>query len=297
MADPVRSPQGRQARRRESAENGRVPLLHDLPRLALLSVLGLLMLAPYIWMLSASLKPTDEIFRANLALIPERWAAIENYGRVFAQVPVARYLLNGVIVCGGILFFQLLFAIPAGYALAKLRFAGKEWVFGAVMFGLLVPPHVQALPLYVGLSVIGMLDTYAALIVPSTISVFAIFLFRQFFRSLPDDLIHAARLDGMSEGAIVWRVALPNAWPAATAFAIFSVVAHWNDLFWPLIAVTGQAHATPALGVLHFRTDEAGDDFAALMAASAIMTAPLILAFLFAQRRFVEGIATTGLKG
>lgn len=275
----------------------RVPLLRDLPRLALLSVLGLLMLAPYIWMLSASLKPTDEIFRANLALIPERWAAWENYGRVFAQVPVARYLMNGVIVCGGILFFQLLFAIPAGYALAKLRFAGKEWVFGAVMFGLLVPPHVQALPLYVGLSLIGMLDTYAALIVPSTISVFAIFLFRQFFRSLPDDLIHAARLDGMSEGAIVWRVALPNAWPAATAFAIFSVVAHWNDLFWPLIAVTGNAHATPALGVLHFRTDEAGDDFAALMAASAIMTAPLILAFLFAQRRFVDGIATTGLKG
>ncbi|TCH96634.1 carbohydrate ABC transporter permease [Roseococcus sp. SYP-B2431] len=271
--------------------------MRDLPRLALLSVLGLLMLAPYIWMLSASLKPTDEIFRANLALIPERWAAIENYGRVFAQVPVARYLMNGVIVCGGILFFQLLFAIPAGYALAKLRFAGKEWIFGAVMFGLLVPPHVQALPLYVGLSSLGMLNTYTALILPSTISVFAIFLFRQFFRSLPDDLIHAARLDGMGEGAIVWRVALPNAWPAATAFAIFSVVAHWNDLFWPLIAVTGHEHATPALGVLHFRTDEAGDDFAALMAASAIMTAPLILAFLFAQRRFVEGIATTGLKG
>ncbi len=273
------------------------PLLQDLPRLALLSVLGLLMLAPYIWMLSASLKPTDEIFRANLALIPERWAAWENYSRVFAQVPVARYLMNGVIVCGGILFFQLLFAIPAGYALAKLRFAGKEWVFGAVMFGLLVPPHVQALPLYVGLSSIGMLDTYAALIVPSTISVFAIFLFRQFFRSLPDDLIHAARLDGMSEGAIVWRVALPNAWPAATAFAIFSVVQHWNDLFWPLIAVNGHEHATPALGVMYFRTDEAGDDFAALMAACTIMTAPLILAFLFAQRRFVEGIATTGLKG
>ncbi len=126
------------------------------------------------------------------------------------------------------------------------------------MFGLLVPPHVQALPLYVGLASIGMLDTYAALIVPSTISVFAIFLFRQFFRSLPDDLIHAARLDGMSEGAIVWRVALPNAWPAATAFAIFSVVQHWNDLFWPLIAVNGHEHATPALGVMYFRTDEAG---------------------------------------
>ncbi|HZH45146.1 MAG TPA: carbohydrate ABC transporter permease, partial [Roseococcus sp.] len=96
--------------------------MRELPRHALLLLLGLLVLAPYIWMVSASLKPTDEIFRANLTLLPERWAAVENYSRVFREVPVGRYLLNGVIVCGGILAFQLLFAIPAGYALAKLRF-------------------------------------------------------------------------------------------------------------------------------------------------------------------------------
>jgi multiple sugar transport system permease protein len=274
------------------------PWKHDALRLPLLTLLGLVMLAPYIWMLSASLKATDELFRASLQLIPETGTAwIENYGRVWREVPVLQYLLNGVVMCGGILFFQLLFAVPAGYALAKLRFAGREWVFGAVMLGLLVPPHVPALPLYVAFSQLGWLNSYAALIIPSTLSVFAIFLFRQFFKSLPDELIHAARLDGMSEAAIVWRVALPNAWPAATAFAIFSVVAHWNDLFWPLIALTGTDYATPALGVLHFRTEEAGDDFAALMAACTIMTAPLVLAFLFAQRRFVEGIATTGLKG
>lgn len=272
-------------------------LLRDLPRLLILSLLGLLLLMPYIWMVAASLKPADEIFRASLSLIPERLAIAQNYGRVFELVPVARYLLNGVIVCGGILVFQLLFAIPAGYALAKLNFRGRELAFGAVMLGLLVPPHVPALPLYAGFSQLGLLDTYTALIAPSTISVFAIFLFRQFFKSLPDDLIHAARLDGMSEMAIVWRVVLPNAWPAATAFAIFSVVAHWNDLFWPLIVVNTPEHATPALGVLFFRTTEGDDDFGALMAAAVIMTAPLVIAFLLAQRRFVEGIATTGLKG
>ncbi|WP_160123363.1 carbohydrate ABC transporter permease [Rhodovarius lipocyclicus] len=269
----------------------------DGPRILILSVLGLVFLAPYIWMLSASLKPTDEIFRASMTLLPESWAIAQNYGRVLREVPIARYLLNGAIMCGGILFFQLLFAIPAGYALAKLRFPGRDAVFGFVMLGLLVPAHVPALPLYVGLSALGWLDTFAALIVPSTISVFAIFLFRQFFKQLPDEIIHAARLDGMREGTIVWRIILPNAWPAATAFAIFSVVAHWNDLFWPLIVITGHDHATPALGVLHFRTEEAGDDFGALMAASVLMTAPLLLAFLFAQKRFVEGIATTGLKG
>lgn len=265
-------------------------------RLGVLGFVGLLILAPYIWMLAASVKPLDELFRASLSLWPERFHGIENYGRVFAEVPVFHYLWNGLVVCGGILVFQLMFAVPAGYALAKLRFPGRDWVFGAVMLGLLVPPHVPALPLYIGFSQAGLLNTYAALILPFTISVFAVFLFRQFFRALPDELVHAARLDGMSEFGIVWRVILPNAWPAATAFAIFSVVAHWNDLFWPLIVVEGPARATPALGVLYFRSDEAGDDFAVLMAAAVIMTLPLVLAFLFAQRRFVEGIATTGLK-
>lgn len=269
----------------------------DTPRLLVLGFLALLLLMPYIWMISASVKPLDELFRASLNLWPERFYGVENYRQVFSQIPVFGYLWNGIVVCAGILFFQLLFAVPAAYALAKLNFPGRDLALGLVMLGLLVPPHVPALPLYVAFSKMGLLNTYAALILPFTISVFAIFLFRQFFKALPDELVHAARLDGIGEFEIVWRVILPNAWPAATAFAIFSVVAHWNDLFWPLIVIEGQARATPALGVLYFRSDEAGDDFAALMAAAVIMTLPLVLAFLFAQRRFVEGIATTGLKG
>jgi multiple sugar transport system permease protein len=269
----------------------------DTPRLLVLGFLAILLLMPYIWMISASVKPLDELFRASLNLWPERFYGVENYRQVFSQIPVFGYLWNGIVVCAGILFFQLLFAVPAAYALAKLNFPGRDLVLGLVMLGLLVPPHVPALPLYVAFSKMGLLNTYAALILPFTISVFAIFLFRQFFKALPDELVHAARLDGIGEFEIVWRVILPNAWPAATAFAIFSVVAHWNDLFWPLIVIEGQARATPALGVLYFRSDEAGDDFAALMAAAVIMTLPLVLAFLFAQRRFVEGITTTGLKG
>jgi multiple sugar transport system permease protein len=253
----------------------------DLPRLIGLGVLGLLVVMPYAWMLAASIKPADEIFGNALALLPHHFGGARNYGRVFAQVPVARILLNGVIVCGGILFFQLLFAIPAGYALAKLSFRGRSVILGAIMLGLLVPVQTTALPIYATLSSLGWLDTYAALIAPFTISVFAIFLFNQFFRSLPDDLLHAARLDGMSEIGVIWRVVLPNAWPAATAFAIFSVVAHWNDLFWPLLVVGS----------------DAGQDYGATMALAVVMTAPLVIAFLFAQRRFVEGIATAGLKG
>ena len=143
----------------------------------------------------------------------------------------------------------------------------------------------------------ALLDSYTALVPPFAISVFGIFMFRQAFRALPDDLIQAARIDGMGELGIVWRVVLPNAWPTATAFAIFSIVAHWNDLFWPLMVVQSPGMATPALGVLFFRAEEAGNDFGALMAASTIVTAPLVAFFLLAQRRFIQGVATAGLKG
>ena len=279
------------------AEPRRISLLRDLPRLTVLTLFAALMVMPYVWMISTSLKPLDEIFGASLSLIPHKFHGLENYAKVFSRMPVFHYLLNGAIVCGGILFFQLLFAVPAGYALAKLRFRGQSVLFGAVMLGLLMPVQATSLPLYAAFSAMGLLDTYTALIAPFSISVFAIFMFRQFFRAMPDELLHAARLDGMGELEIVWRVMLPNAWPAATAFAIFSVVAHWNDLFWPMIVVSQPEHSTPALGVMFFRSVDAGDDFGALMATAVVMTAPLVIAFLFAQRRFVEGIATTGLKG
>jgi len=273
------------------------PLILDLPRLALLSLAAFVVLAPYIWMVAVSVKPQDEVFKASLSLIPQKWAMVENYGKVLATIPVWTYIVNGLIVCFGILFFQILFAVPAAYALAKLNFRGRELVFGFVMLGLLVPYQTTALPLYLGIHQLGLLNSYTALIAPFTCSVFAIFLFRQFFRAIPDDLINAARIDGMGEFSIVWRVVLPNALPAATAFAIFSVVAHWNDLFWPLIVIQKGDLYTPAMGILAFRSVEAGEDYGALMAAALLVTAPLVLAFLLAQRRFIEGITMTGLKG
>ena len=266
-------------------------------RLALLSLGALVFVAPYLWMLSVALKPQDEIFSSSLSLLPHRWALVENVTKALTRVPMAQILLNGVIVCGLILVLQVLVAVPCAYAMAKLRFRGSRAMVTMIMLGLLVPIHAIALPIYVALSATSTLNTYVALVAPFTISVFGIFLFLQFFRAMPDDLIAAARLDGMSELAIVWRVIVPNAWPAITAFAIFSVVAHWNDLFWPLIVVSDTKMATPPLGLLFFRAAEAGDDYGALMAATVIVTLPLVAAFLAAQRRFIEGITLTGLKG
>jgi multiple sugar transport system permease protein len=220
-----------------------------------------------------------------------------NYSKAFVEAPLLRYLLNGVIVTASIFFIQVLVALPAAYALAKLRFWGREAVFGLVLFCLLIPVHAIALPLYIMLAKLGLTNTYAALVVPWTISVFGIFLMRQFFMTVPDDLIDAARMDGMSEFAIVWRVMLPTAVPALLAFAIFSVVAHWNDYFWPRIVVTGSRDLfTPPLGLREFKGDADGSFFGPMMATATIIVTPLIVAFLIAQRRFIEGITLSGMK-
>ncbi|WP_026620549.1 multiple sugar transport system permease protein (plasmid) [Ensifer sp. WSM1721] len=266
-------------------------------RFGLLSLGALIFLAPYIFMISTAGKAQSEIFSSSLTLIPEQWSYIENFTKALSRVSMPTLLLNGVIVCAMIFVVQVVVAIPCAYAMAKLKFRAARFMMVLVMLGLLVPIHATALPLYVAFDRLAVLNSYTALVAPFSISVFAIFLFLQFFRALPDDLIHAARLDGMSEIGIVARVVVPNAWPAITAFAIFSVVAHWNDLFWPLVVVTNQDYATPPLGLLFFRAAEAGDDYGALMAATLIITLPLVAAFLVAQKRFVEGITMTGLKG
>lgn len=266
-------------------------------RLTLLCLGAIVFLAPYAFMISTAGKAQSDIFTSSLSLIPEHFNYVQNFTKALGRVPMGRLLWNGVVVCGLIFFFQVLVAIPCAYAMAKLRFRAARMMMVLVMLGLLVPIHATALPLYVAFDRASLLNSYAALVAPFTISVFAIFMFLQFFRAMPDDLIHAARLDGMSELGIVARVIVPNAWPAVTAFAIFSVVAHWNDLYWPLVVISRQDYATPPLGLMYFRAAEAGDDYGALMAATLTITLPLVAVFLLAQKRFVEGITMTGLKG
>jgi len=220
-----------------------------------------------------------------------------NYTKAFTESPLPRYLLNGLIVTLSIFFIQVLVALPCAYALAKLRFWGRDVVFGLVLFCLLIPVHAIALPLYIGLAKLGLTNSYAALILPWTISVFGIFLMRQFFLTVPDDLIDAARMDGMTEFAIVWRVMLPTAVPALLAFGIFSVVAHWNDYFWPRVVITGDRDLfTPPLGLREFKGDADGSFWGPMMATATIIVTPLIIGFLLAQRRFIEGITLTGMK-
>ena len=278
---------------------------------------ALVVILPFYLMISYSLKSPVEIatntgglFGAQEMMIDPRCLKagnpeadctmrpiVYNYTAAFTEAPLLRYLFNGVVVTASIFFIQVLIALPCAYALSKLKFWGRDVVFGLVLFCLLIPVHAIALPLYVMLAKLGLTNTYAALVIPWTISVFGIFLMRQFFMTVPDDLIDAARVDGMSEFAIVWRVMLPTAIPALLAFAIFSVVAHWNDYFWPRMVITGDLNLmTPPLGLRMFKSDLDGNEYGPMMAAAAVVVAPLVVAFLLAQRRFIEGITMSGMK-
>lgn len=254
------------------------------------------MLMPFVWMFSLSIKPPQEIFDAHIYLWPEHFYGRENYWQALTATPLLRYMLNGLIVTGSILAAQLLVAIPCAYALARLEFPGRDLMFSAVLVGLLIPHQVLALPLFVVFAKLGLLDTYAALILPSTISPFAIFLFRQYFKSLPNELVQAARLDNLSELSIIWRIMFPLAAPATVAFSLLSIVAHWNDLFWPMIVIRSGELATPPLGLTFFQNSDTGNAYGPLMAGTIIIAAPLVIAFLFAQRRFIEGMTAGAIK-
>jgi multiple sugar transport system permease protein len=284
---------------------------------AILIAGAFIVILPFYIMLSYSLKSPSEIetnsggfFGEQAPMVDEYCVklgnpvsectvtpVIYNYTQAFKKAPLLRYLLNGVIVTASIFLFQVIIAVPAAYALAKLRWWGRDLVFGLVLFCLLIPVHAIALPLYIMLAKVELVNTYAALIVPWTISVFGIFLMRQFFMTVPDDLIDAARMDGMSEFSIVWKVMLPTAVPALMAFAIFSVVAHWNDYFWPRVVITGNRDLfTPPLGLREFRGGADGSAWGPMMATATVIVTPLIVAFLLAQKKFIEGITLSGMK-
>lgn len=263
---------------------------------AVLMAGAIFVLLPFLWMLLTAIRAPDEILTSSLNPFPRSFHAIENFSQALKTAPLLAFMLNGLIVCAGILVVQLLVAIPAAYALAKLEFPGRSLIFALVVAGLCVPIQVPALPIYLALANAKLLDSYFAMMLPFFLSVFATFLFRQVFKSFPNEVLQAARVDGMGEMEILWRIVVPSAWPAITAFSVFSIVAHWNDLYWPMIVIQRLEYAPPPLGMLFFAGSELGTNYGSLMAGAAIITMPLVILFLIARRSFVQGITMTGIK-
>ncbi len=215
---------------------------------AVLLMGAVFVLLPFVWMLLTAIRAPEEILSGSLNPIPQRFYGVENVTHALNIAPLHKFMLNGLIVCVGILAVQLLVSIHAAYALAKLEFPGRSLLFALVIAGLSIPIQVPALPLYLGLAQFKLLDTYFAMMLPFFLSVFAIFLFRQVFKQFPDEIRQAARVDGLGEMEILWRIVVPSAWTAITAFSIFSIVAHWNDLYWPMIVIQRLEYAPPPLG-------------------------------------------------
>ncbi|RQD67894.1 carbohydrate ABC transporter permease [Campylobacter hepaticus] len=261
-----------------------------------LSILSLFFIFPFLWMLISSFKPENEFFSSTFNFFPQNFSLIENYTKALEENNLLEFLFNGFFVCFAILLIQILIAYPCAYALSKYKFKGQKFLLIVIICSLLIPTQAICIPWYILMHYFGVLDSYIALILPFSISVFGIFLIKQFIDSIPNDIIYAARMDGLSELGILLKIILPLSTPALISFGIFSIVAHWNDYFWPLIAISSPQYFTPTLGVISFKNNEAGTDYGALMAASTIIVTPLIISFLIVQKKFIQGIVNTGMK-
>lgn len=256
---------------------------------------------PLIWMISTSIKPPGQVMTRTVEWLP-RAVTAENYAKVMRK-PVAHWFLNSAIVTVGSTAVSLTTGAMAGYALARMNFPGRNTFFFLILAVLIIPTEMTIVPLFIGVLRIGLVNSYLALMVPSLASPFSVYLFRNFFLSLPRELEDAAAIDGASRFRAFWSVALPVARPAVIAGAILLSTSYWNAFLWPLLVTfreemktlpIGMAAFTPGTGV--GQSTQLGG-YAPAMAATTILTIPSILLFLFLQRQFIEGATSAGIKG
>ena len=263
--------------------------------LAALTLVAIVEVFPYVWMVGTSLKDMAGVTRFPPALWPDtpHW---ENYAKAWASGPFLRFAVNNAIQTVGILACQLFFGCLAGFAFGKLRWRGRDACFLVVIACLIVPPQVRFVPLYMLFSKLGLLNTYASLIVPYAVSALGTFLIRDAFLQVSDDIVDAARVDGAGTFTIIFRVLAPIARPTLAAFSLFSVVYHWNDFFWPLVMTTNDAVRTLPIGVAMLREEGTGDRWHVIMAGSMFVVAPVLAVFIVAQRHIIRAFTFTSLK-
>ncbi|MGB9740105.1 MAG: sugar ABC transporter permease [Chloroflexus aggregans] len=262
---------------------------------AVLSVTGFVMVFPFIYMLLSSLKPSTEVVQVPPTLWPSeiRWT---NYLEVLNIVPLGTQLINTVIVTVFVVLGWVITSVLAGYAFARLEFPGRDWLFGAYLATLMVPFAVLIVPMYRLMLVFGWVDRLEALIIPWLFTAYGTFLLRQFFMSIPKDLEDAALIDGASHWGILFRIFLPLARPAIATLATFAFLYAWNSFLWPLIIISSPTRKVVTQGLVDLQALYAAR-VDLIMAGSTLAVLPTLIAFLFAQRYFIEGIATSGLAG
>ena len=273
-------------------------LTQKLARFATYTVLILgaaFILLPFVWMISTSLKPDNEVL-----LMPPKWIPSvlqwKNYADAFKAVPFFTYLKNSILVTVMITSCELITTVLAAFAFAQLEFIGKNLLFMLLIATMMVPGEILTIPNFVTLAKLGWIDSYKAMVAPWATSVFSIFLLRQQFASIPLSYYKAARMDGCSDLRYLFTVMVPMSRPTIVSIALLKIINSWNSYLWPLIATNSRDMRTLPVGLAYFST-EAGTDYNTLMAFSLMIIAPTVIVYLFTQKYIIQGVSKTGLKG
>jgi multiple sugar transport system permease protein len=292
MTTQILTQTGRPAREEKERETSR--FLFSPWHLVLIPI-AVVMLIPMVWMLVTSLETLSETRHYPPVLLPHTLVP-GNYTQVLQQAPFARWFVNTMIVTVATVAGNLLFCSLAGYAFARIKFFGREVVFVLLLATLMIPFQVVMIPTFIIVKDLGLINTLNALIVPNLANAFGVFLLRQFFRTLPVELEEAARIDGASRLSVLFKIVLPLSGPVLATLAVITFLWTWNDFLWPLITIYTPNNMTLQLGLTEFQgTHQTATNL--LMAANVMSMLPVLLLFFLAQKYFIRGIATSGLKG
>ena len=265
----------------------------------LLAIGAISMIAPFLWMLSTSLKELGQIYAFHKKWW-EEWIPTsfvwQNYFKVWEVVPFARFYLNSIFITVCVTFSQVATSAMAAYSFARLKFPGRDKIFFGYLATMMVPGAVTMIPVFILLRYLGWIDSYKALILPGIFTAYGTFLLRQFFLTMPKDLEDAAKIDGCSYLGIFWRIILPLSKPALATLTTFTFMGSWMNFMWPLIVINSQDKFPLPVGLAYFQSLHT-TNWTYLMAASIMTIVPILLVFIFNQRFFVEGIKLTGIKG
>jgi multiple sugar transport system permease protein len=253
------------------------------------------MILPFLYMISTSLKSTSEVFIVPLQWIPSqlRW---DNFSTALQEHAIGRYFVNSLIVGVSVTFLNLLTCSLAGYSFAKFTYRGRDVLFGLVLATMMIPLASMIIPLYLVVRDLGWIDSYWGLIIPAGTSAFGIFLMRQHMLTIPNDLLEAARLDGSSEPRIFFEIVLPLSRTALSSLAIFIFMWNWDSFLWPLLVATKDEFRTLPLGVALFESSY-GTNYPQLMAVAFLAMIPVLIVFLVLQRNFIQALTMSGIKG
>ncbi|MEA3336696.1 MAG: carbohydrate ABC transporter permease [Chloroflexota bacterium] len=268
---------------------------HSLLLHTVVMVAVVIAIVPVFWTVSTSLKPLHEVYAYPPKWIPSQFMW-QNYVTAWNDAPFDRYAFNSLFVTTIILVSQLILGSLAAYVFARLQFPGRDLIFLAFLATMMVPTQVLIVPTFVIFKHLGWIDTYMALTVPFLVNAFGVFLIRQSYLSVPEDLVDAARIDGAGHLRIIWNVLVPVSKPAYVSFALLTFTWRWNDYFWPLIMTNSTEMRTLPVGLVFLRTTEGSIEWNVVMAAAVFVIAPIIVLFLIFQRYFVQGVIASGVK-